>query len=84
MKTIYKYPIEITDEQKIQMPLDAKVIHAGLDPNGIPCIWAMASSHLADHSHYVYVRGTGHEISDSRRHIGSFVEGPFMWHVFVD
>ena len=84
MKTIYKYPIEITDKQEIQMPFGAEVIHAGLDPQGMPCLWATVESANSPEPVLVGVVGTGNPMPlHAERHVGSFVQGPFMWHVFL-
>lgn len=84
MKTIYKYPIQITDEQEITMPIGAEVIHAGLDPQGMPCLWAKVESDNPTEDVSVLVVGTGNPIMfHTERHVGSFVQGPFVWHVFL-
>ena len=84
MKRIYKYPIQITDEQEIQMPFGAEVIHAGLDPQGTPCLWAKVESVNSPEPVSVLVVGTGKPMPHAAdRHVGSFVQGPFVWHVFL-
>lgn len=40
MKKIYKYRIEVTDDQNIEMPVGAKILTVQTQ-NGVPCIWAM-------------------------------------------
>lgn len=83
MNTIYKYPIEITDRQEIQMPFNAIVIHAGLDPKGVPCVWAEVESNKRLAPVELFIVGTGNPMPEkSTVHIGSFVQGPFVWHVF--
>jgi hypothetical protein len=84
MKTIYKYPIKITDEQEIQMPAHANVLHVGLDPQGTPCLWAMVDTAKPMEPVSVLVVGTGNPMPfEPLRHVGSFVQGPFVWHVFL-
>jgi len=84
MNTIYKYPIEITDIQEIEMPINAEVIHAGLDPQGTPCVWAKVRTDNKTDIFTFYIVGTGNSIPVmARRHVGSFNHGPFVWHVFV-
>ena len=84
MKTIYKYPIQITDEQEIKMPCDAEVIHAGLDPQGTPCLWAKVERNHPLEPVSVLVVGTGNPMPfHAERHVGSFNQGPFVWHVFL-
>lgn len=83
MKTIYKYPIEIVDKQIIKFDR-SKVVHVGLDPQGTPCIWAEYCSIYPPSDHFVYIIGTGNPMPEiTLRHIGSFIQGPFVWHVYI-
>lgn len=84
MRTIYKYPIKITDEQEIPMPADAEVLHVGLDPQGTPCLWAMVETDKPVEPVSVLVFGTGGPVAfESLRHVGSFVQISCVWHVFL-
>ncbi len=90
MKTIYKYPLKIQDEQEIEMPPGAMVIHAGLDPNKDPCVWALVdrtrtrtrTSDLVPIK--IRIAGDGRAIEEVPLiYVNSFVQGPFIWHVFI-
>jgi hypothetical protein len=85
MKTIHKYPFKIDDEQIIKMPIcNCDVIHVGLDPVGVPCIWAIVDPNQPICDVPLAVRGTGHAVPSTRyKHIGSFIDYPCMWHVFL-
>ncbi len=86
MHTIYKYPLQITGFQTINMPVGAEVLHAGLDPSGKPCVWALVGPPHSLVPHHFYVIGTGNPIKDAEaigEHVGSFVDGSFVWHVFL-
>lgn len=84
MKTIYKYPIQITDEQEIQMPKDANVFHAGLDANETPCVWAIVDTEAPPEPMSILVCGTGNPLRyEPDWRVGSFTQGPFVWHVFL-
>lgn len=84
MKTIYKYPIQITNSQEVQMPFGAEVLHAGLDPQGTPCLWAMVETHHPTEPVSVLVVGTGNPMPfEPLRHVGSFIQSPIVWHVFL-
>lgn len=83
MNTIYKYPIEITDDQTIDMPEGAQVVHAGLDPQGQPCLWAKVNNRVRTEPRRIQVRGTGHPLPDDAEWVGTFTQGPFVWHVFT-
>ncbi len=81
MKTIWKFPIKITD-QIIQMPHGGEMVHVGLDPNGIPCVWARVNALHSLVERSLYVIGTGEEEPDGdNRYIGSFVQESYVWHV---
>lgn len=84
MKTIYKYPLEIKGEQTIKTGGDgANIIHVGLDPMGTPCIWLEVDTLWPYKDLPIYIVGTGNPIPEGRGHVGSFVQGPFVWHVYI-
>lgn len=85
MKTIYKYPIEITDKQEIQMHGEVDVLHAGLDTHGLPCVWAMVDSECETGPVTIHLIGTGNPMPSvlPYRYVGSFVQDVFVWHVFL-
>ena len=84
--TIWKFPIQITDVQTLTVPAYWVPKHVGLDPQGTPCIWAMTNQESKFNvERKVYVHGTGHTFHPKANHyVGSFVDGPFVWHVFVE
>lgn len=81
-KRVYKYPIMVTDMQSISITEGAKVVHVGLDPRGIPCIWALVEVDRPHVSCVIYVTGTGHDVPPSVEHLGTFIEGGYVWHVW--
>lgn len=86
MKAIWKYPIQITGIQVISAPKDAKPVHVGLDPQGTPCIWALGTPEEEKDDITILMFGTGHPIHPTiteKEHIGTIVQGAFVWHVFV-
>jgi hypothetical protein len=84
MNTIYKYPIEITGEQIIEIVGFRKFLQAGLDPNGVPCIWALVDTESSvKHENTISIFGTGHPLpSTDLFYLNSFIERIFVWHVF--
>lgn len=84
MKRIWKYRIQVTDEQRIEIPFGSVPIHAGLDPDGNPSIWYEVNPQETTIHVRIFVVGTGDPIPyETNIHIGSFVQGPFVWHVYV-
>ena len=84
METIYKYRIEITDRQLIRLPVGRKIIHAGPDPMGTPCLWAIIDTEDPAFPEELFIVGTGNPMPPlASEHIGSFVQGQFVWHAFL-
>lgn len=84
--TIWKYPLERVDIQRITLPAPARILSAGLDPSGQLCVWAMVDSSPNQMlCREIRIFGTGHSIDDSLLpdFVGTVLDGPFMWHVFA-
>lgn len=80
---IFKFELAITDFQRVEMPINSKILSVG-NQRGRLCLWAMVSdSKHTDHVP-IYIIGTCHEINDATRHefIGTVIIDPFAWHVF--
>lgn len=82
MKTIYKYPIQIVDRQTLLIPEGAIVRYLGLDPNGALCLWAEVDKEVESVEISIAVVGTGRPVPPKGRHLGSAVQGSFVWHVY--
>lgn len=83
-RTIWKYEIEITDSQTISLPSQHKIIHFGLDPNQVPCIWAEVNPTNSVVNVEIRLVGTGHPIDFNHfSYLGSFNQSVFVWHIYV-
>lgn len=83
MITVHKFPLKIEAWQEIQMPFGAELLHVGLDPKLSPCVWAKVEDVNSHAPVFVSVIGTGHMLPfDDAKHIGSFVDGSFVWHAW--
>ena len=84
-KRIYKYPLQVTDEQEIRAPIGMKPLSVQVQ-NGRPFLWALVDPGAGDVMHSVYVHGTGHELAGNYadRFVGTFQleGGAFVGHVF--
>ncbi len=84
-RTIYKYPIEVTDEQTIYMHKDADILCVQMQ-HGRPCIWAMVDRDTSPDPHRFEVYGTGHTIREPEglTYIGTFQvrDGALVFHLF--
>lgn len=85
MRTIYKYPLAIKDEQEIEMPGPHVIcFQTGIDPMGQLCVWALVSSSMKMQKRRFFITGTGYEIPEEARiWIGSVKVGKFVFHIWT-
>ena len=81
MRTVYKYPLTLGKVVEHDVLANGKVVHVGLDPNGEACVWWEGSTE-ATIREWFYIHGTGHEVGPFAKHVGAFVDAPFVWHVY--
>jgi hypothetical protein len=82
---VYKYEFSVDDEVTIKMPVGAKVLHVGSQHYARGCIWALVDEempHLQDRR--FLIRGTGHPVPEAAAHLGTWFDGPFVWHIFEE
>jgi len=86
-KTIWKFELETTDNQTIEMPVDAQMLTVQTQM-GKPCIWALVDPTGEKENRFIETFGTGHkipyEIGVSREYLGSYQMhvGVLVFHVF--
>jgi len=85
MKTIWKYELEITDEQEIKVPKGAKFLSVDFQGNS-GCLWALVDSRKPKVTRTIAIKGTGNPIDpyEDLSFIGTFQmrKGSLVWHVF--
>lgn len=88
MKVIYKYPVDITDEQVIKIPLGSKILSV-IEQNNKIVLYAIVHPGV-EYTREIILRivGTGHEIPfslDDFKFMGSVKlhDGQLVFHVFV-
>lgn len=94
MKTIYEYPLLIEVSFPIkELPEYASIIRVGLDPKGVPCIWAeVFTEWIEAKEKYGTDKGinvvrtfsvieSGHPVPPGI-HVGSWVQDEFVWHLY--
>jgi hypothetical protein len=96
MNTIWKFPLEITDEQVIQLPAGAELLTVtalwvpvpvkGV-PGERPCLWALVDDECEPTPREIRIYGTGHAIKvdlSKYKYVGTFqvLNGSFVGHVF--
>lgn len=80
---IFKYPIQTTDHQRIDMPIGAEILCVQVQ-SGQPCIWAKVDPSQPTESRGIYVHGTGHDVADdASKYIGTYqLTSILVFHVF--
>ena len=86
MKTIWKFPLGVADEQTIEMPQGAKVLAVQVQGEQV-CVWVLVDPHADKERRTFYIVGTGHDLWDDwgrLRHLGTFQlrGGALVFHVF--
>ncbi len=86
-RTIWKYPIPITDAFTIDMPRGARILSLDTQ-NGGPTIWALVDPAAEKVPRAFRLFGTGHEVEiDTERadFIGTFQvsDGALVFHLFA-
>ncbi len=85
MKTIYKYGLQVEDTQSVLLPQSYELLHVGFQDGGL-FVWCSVDTKSPMKLMKFRIVGTGHPFEDCRKwsHIGSCIEGGFVWHVFVE
>lgn len=81
---IWKWTLDVTDEQILQMPGGAEILCVQIQ-NGVPQLWALCDETALPTPRRIGIYGTGHPIPDAPgRHVGTFAirEGQLVFHVF--
>lgn len=83
--TVWKFPLETTEEQFITVPLINKPLCVQVQ-NGMPCIWMAVDSKWKCAKVRVRTFGTGHEdITPDMDYVGTYQlhGGDLVFHVFL-
>lgn len=85
MKTIFKYLLEVTDVQEIELPVGGKPLCVQVQ-NGMPWIWALVDDKNPKEAKAVRMYATGHNCEESiSDYLGTFQleSGSLVFHVFI-
>lgn len=80
-KKIYKYKLELTEEQIVNMPQGSKILSTQLQDGSI-CLWAMVDTEKPFKQRDIRIYGTGSKITDLDKYIGTVQDGRYVWHVW--
>jgi len=82
METIWKYELEITDRQSIEMPEFCELLSVQVQ-NGVPCLWVKVNTDIPENLVTIVIYGTGHPIKEvGLKFIDTFQVGELVFHVF--
>lgn len=82
---IFKYPLEITDEQVLHLPMRSKFLDVQTQ-DGELVMWVLHDTNLPTRKVTIRIYGTGNpvdEFVDDAEFIASAQYGPWVWHVFA-
>lgn len=79
-QVIWKYPTNVDN----RVPKGAEVVHVGADPQGAHCVWLRVHPGNETEFRRFRVVETGYPFTENAAHHGSFLEGPFVWHVIEE
>jgi hypothetical protein len=84
MKTIFKYPLSVTDTQVLKMPKNADVFSAQFQSDQL-CVWGLVDTEAELEDREFRIFGTGHpfEVSGMFRFVDTVQQGSLVWHIFV-
>lgn len=80
MKVVYKYEVGLL-RKSTHFALKGEVICAGPDASGIPCVWIEGHPGVTEQRSFE-VFGTGNPIPDNSKAHGSYLNEPFVWHIY--
>ena len=87
MKTIFKYPLEVTDDQEIEVPECFNPLSVQVQ-RGSPCLWAEVDPGCPRTiKRQILIVGTGHPLPDDHDvwdYIGTFqmYDGELVFHAY--
>lgn len=83
---IHKYPLKVTDEQKVTIPYGAKILTVQVQ-NGTPCLWAEVDvDQVRQTKQPVFIVGTGHPMpAAAQQYLSTFQleDGKLVFHVYL-
>lgn len=89
MRAVWKFPIDVstvggTVSPEITMPAGAKIVHVAQQRVGdVVTLWAEVNPDArVRETRYFAIIGTGHPIPDGYEHVGTWLDDPFVWHLY--
>lgn len=86
MRIIYKYVLEVTDYQAIELPKGTKILDFQ-QQNGLICMWALVDTDKPKELRRFWIIGTGHPVPDGwdlSYYLATVQVSGYVWHIFGD
>ena len=82
-RQIWKFPIALTEQQEIQMPVGARILCIQVQGK-FPCMWAVVDPMAAREHRTFQVVGTGNPVAEEvlRNYVGTWQWEGYVWHLF--
>ena len=79
---VWKFPLRLSGgaAQPIEMPAGATVVLVAMQDDD-PTLWVRCDPRAPRTRREFRVVGTGHTFDGDLHHVGSCIDGPFVWHV---
>lgn len=85
MKTIWKYPLVITGEQRIEVPKGSKFLSV-IEQEGHPVLYFLVDTEAPKVPTDILICGTGQpflEFLDRSLYLGTVSTREFVWHIYT-
>ena len=83
MKTVWKFPLEMTHKrQDVSMPVASQIIEFDMQ-GGMPYAWAVVDQDAESALVPFLIVGTGSSVPEHYSHVGTCMDRAFVWHLFV-
>lgn len=86
MKVIYKYEIPFNSGAYGRFQVETfavgEFLHVEMQ-GAAPCIWVEVDTDSAPAVEYLQVVGTGHEVPVGGVYLGTWLDGPYVWHLYA-
>lgn len=84
MKTVWKFPLRVVEEQEVTVPAGAQLLHVEIQGETAQ-LWALVDPNVSTVNRTVCIYGTGHNMPDNPgRYINTFTayNGALIFHAF--
>lgn len=81
-RSIWKFSLALASQpQAKEIPLGATIVCVAMQGRS-PTMWADVDTSRAVRPRMFVVRGTGHDVPDGAKYLGTAFDGGLVWHVF--